>query len=101
MDGFSRWKRQLVLVAFTQSIRQAEFSQIPKKKLVAVTVRDTVGYLSQAFKAALRDNPRRDLDGSLSFLLEKTFKGYVNEDPGVKQQRVLPIIFLLKVLNLT
>ena len=53
--GFSCWRRQLVLVAFTQAIRQDEFSQVPKKRLVVVTVRDTIGYLYQAFKAYLRE----------------------------------------------
>ena len=64
------------------------------------TVRDTIGYLSQTFKAALRDNPRIDPDGSLSFLLEQTFKVYANEDPGVKQQKAIPILFLLKLIDL-
>ena len=101
MDGFSRWQKQLVLVAFTQAFRQAEFSQGPKKRLVAATVRDTIGYISQAFKAALRDDPKRDPDGSLSFLLESTFKGYANEDPVVKQPKSLPTTVLLKLLNLS
>ena len=100
LDGFSRWKRQLVLVAFTQAARQAGFLPGPKNRLIAETVRDTVGYLSQAFKEFLRDNPKKESDGSLSFLLEQTFKGSEDEDPGVKQQKGLPIIVILKVLNL-
>ena len=69
LDGFSRWKIQLVLFAFTQAVRTTKFLQGPKKKLVSATVRDTVGYLSQAFKEALRDDGRRDPYGSLSLLL--------------------------------
>ena len=91
LDGFSHCKIKLVLVAFTQAVRETEFLQGPKKRLVAVTVRYTIGYLSQAFKAYLRDNPRRDPDGSLSF--------FWNEYPGVKQQKEIPIIVLLKVLK--
>ena len=100
MDGLILWKRQLVLVAFAQAVRKAEFSQGPKKILVAATVRDTIGYLSQTSNSVLRDNLRRDQDGSFSFLLEQTFKEYVNEDPGVKQQKAIPIIVLLKLLDL-
>ena len=33
-------------------------------------------------------------------MLEQTFKEYVNEDPGVKQQKAIPIIVLLKLLDL-
>ena len=49
----------------------------------------------------LIDYLRRDPDGSFSLLLEQTFKGYANEDPGVKQQKEIPIITLLKLLDLT
>ena len=100
MDGFSCWKRQLFFVAFAQDVRQAEFSQGPKKRLVVATFRDTVGYLSQSIKAYLRDDLRRDPYGTLSLLLEKTLKGYANEDPGMKQQKALPIILFLKLLDL-
>ena len=72
----------------------------PKKRLITETVIDTIGYISQAFKAALRDDLRRDPDGSLSFVLEQTFKGSADKDPGVKQQKSIPIIVLLKVLDL-
>ena len=88
------------MVAFAQAVILAKFLQVSKKRLVAATVRDTVEYLYQYFRAALRDDPRRDQYESLLFFLEKTFKGYANEDPGVKQQKDLPIIVLLKVINL-
>ena len=88
------------MVAFTQSIRQANFLKEPKKRLVVATVRYTIGYLYQAFEAALRDDPRRDPYGSLSFLLEHIFKEYASKYPGVKQQKAIPIIVLLKVLDL-
>ena len=89
------------MVAFKEAVRQAGFLQVPKKILVAVTVIDTIGYLSQAFKEALKDDPRRDPDGSLSLFLEQNFKGYANKDPGVKQHKDIPIIVLLKVINLS
>ena len=70
------------------------------KILVAATVIDTVGYLSQVFKVTLREDPRIDPYGSLSFLLEHNFKGYANEDPGVIQQNALSIFVLLKAPDL-
>ena len=73
--------------------------QEKNKKLVAATVRDTIEYLSQAFRAAFRDNPVRDPYGSLLSFLEQTFKGYVNKDSGVKEQKAIPIFVLLKVLD--
>ena len=82
------------------SFHTGQFFQGPKKRLVAATVIDTIGYISQAFKTYLRDDPRRDPDGSLSFLFQQTFKVYANEDPGVKQQKVILIIFLLKLIDL-
>ena len=88
------------MVAFAQAVRKAEFSQGPKKILVAATVRDTIGYLSQAFEAALRAYTIRETYGTLSFLLEHTFKGYANEVPDVKQQKAIPIILLFKVFDL-
>ena len=88
------------MVAFAQAVSQAEFSQGPKERLVAATVIDTIGYLSQGFKSALRDDPRRDPDGPLSFVLEQIFNRYANKDPGVKQKKAIPIIVLLKVLGL-
>ena len=72
LDGFFRWKIHIVLVAFTQAVRQAEFLQGPKKRLVAATFRYTVGYLYQSFMADLRYYPKRDPYGSLSFQLEQT-----------------------------
>ena len=65
LDRFSCWQRQLVLIAFEKDVRQAEFSQVPKKILVAATFRDTIGYISKAFNASLRCYPRRDPDGWL------------------------------------
>ena len=64
LDGFSRCQRKIVLVAFTQDVRQSKFLQGQKKRLVAATVRDTILYLSQASKSDLRDDPRRYPDGS-------------------------------------
>ena len=72
---------------FTQAFRQAVFFQGPKKTLVASTVRDTVEYLPQAFKADLKDDQIRDPYVSLSLFLEQNFKGYANEDTCVKQKR--------------
>ena len=100
LDELSCWRIRIVLVSFAQIVRRAEFSQGPKKRLVAETVRDTVGHLSQAFKADLIDDPRRNPYGSLSFLLEHIFKGYANKYPGVKPQNTIQIIILLKVLDL-
>ena len=37
----------------------------------------------------------------MPLLLEQNFKGYANEDPGVKQQKELPIIIILEVLYLS
>ena len=62
MEKFSRWQIQLVLVALAQAVRQAEFLQVPKKRMVATTVRDTIGYLSQTckgiFKRRFEKRPR-------------------------------------------
>ena len=58
---------------------------VTKERLVTETVRDTVVYLSQAFKADLRYDPRRYPYESFPFLLEQTFKGYANEDPDLKK----------------
>ena len=100
LDGFSCWQRQLVLFDFTQAFRQAGFFQRPKKTLVASTVRDTVEYLPQAFKAYLKYDQIRYPYVSLSLFLEQNFKGYANEDTWVKQQKALPITVFLKVIDL-
>ena len=100
LDRFSICERKIVLVTFAQAVKQAEFVKGPKKILVAETVIDTAGCLSQAFKANLRYDWRIEPYGSLLFLLEQTFKGYTNEDPGTKQQKAFPIIIFLKILDL-
>lgn len=103
LDEFSTWQRQLILVAFAQSIRNADYcgkSNQRRAWLQAGTVKYSIGYLSQAFKAVQQPDPRRDAGGDICFLLEQTYRGYTNQDPGVvQQQKALPAVSVLKMMQ--
>ena len=103
LDEFSTWQRQHILVAFAQSIQNyCGKSNQRRAWLQAGTVKYSIGYLSQAFKADHQSDPHRDAGGDIcDFLLEQTYRGYTNQDPGgvVQQQKALPAVSVLKMMQ--
>jgi hypothetical protein len=60
--------------------------------LVSKTVRTAVDDISKTlFREYDKSDSRKDRDGVPSRLLQQQYQGYKNEDPGEKQQKVLPM----------
>ena len=59
-----------------------------------------MGHVAQAFRSALRPDPRLDCDGNTSYAMQQCFKGYVNLDPPEKQQKAIPFSVLLFMMKL-
>ena len=59
-----------------------------------------MGHVAQAFRSALRPDPRLDCDGNTSYAMQQCFKGYTNLDPPEKQQKAIPFTVLLMMMKL-
>ena len=59
-----------------------------------------MGHVAQAFRSALRPDPRLDSDWHISYAMQQCFKGYVNLDPPEKQQKAIPFTVLLFMMKL-
>ena len=97
LDGFEPWTRTLLFSAFTQAMREACFSKRHVKTLAEGTVRTTIDYVAQAFRADNRPDPRTDDGGRLSYILQQQYRGYKNLDKNTRQQKALPLIVLRAV----
>ena len=91
---FEPWIRTLLICAFAQAMREATFSKGNVNSLAEGTVRTTIDYVAQAFRADNRPDPKVDDGGRLSCVLQQQYKGYKNLDSNAKQQKVLPLIIL-------
>jgi hypothetical protein len=56
--------------------------------------------VAQAFKLAVRPDPRLDVDGKLAFILQRQLRGYQSTDPGEKPQVALTGSVLRKFYHL-
>ena len=90
-------ERVIVVSAFAQAIRSAEFSKSTIHRLGEDSVRNAVDHVAQTFRDRQYPDPRLDPDGKPSRLLSTQYKGYRNEDPHPKQQKALPASILLKL----
>ena len=91
LETFTPSQKITIFTAFCQSVREGDFSKDPTR---AGTIRDTIQYVSQAFKASLKPDPTSDLVGNRAFLIRQTLKGYENLDPPPKQQKALPFCII-------
>ena len=97
LDGLSKFQCNIIISAFGQAVRETTFSRCHKEHLVAGTVESTISYVSQAFRANARTDPRLDIDGKICFLLSEQYKGYKNLDGNKKKQKALPLSVLRKM----
>ena len=91
--------RTATLSAFSQSMRQAEFSSSAFRTLAQGTVRASVDHVAQTFRIRQRPDPRLDADGKLSCLLSQQYKGYKNTDKNSRQQKALPLIVVRQLVK--
>jgi len=100
LDGFDRGQRHKILSAFGQYIREGRFSTKPSKLLKADSVKATLDCVAQAFKLAVRPDPRLDADGKLAFVLQQQLRGYRSTNPGEVPQVALTGSILRKFYKL-
>jgi len=96
----SAWQRHIMLLAFVQAVRNAEYSLGRIKRLVATTVNDTIAYISQTFRLAQKQDHRLDKDKKTCILIQQTICGYKNQDPGVKQMKAIPVMLIRMIWKL-
>jgi hypothetical protein len=101
MDSYSLHDRNQLLGAFAQAVRIKTFSKSSKKydELVATTCSTAIGYVCQAFVATGRPNPSLDANGKTSFLLQRQYKGYRNNDPSCKHQKAIPVSLIQQMIQ--
>ena len=97
LEGMSQFQRNIVISAFAQAVREYTFSKRNKEHLAEGTVNATISYVSQAFWANARNDPRLDADGKPCFLLQEQWRGYKNKDKDRKKQKALPASVLRKM----
>jgi hypothetical protein len=101
LDGYSSHARNQLLGAFAHAVRVKAFSKRATKHahLVASTCQTAVGHVCQAFVAAGRPNPSLDANGKTSFLLQRQYKGYRNNDPACKHQKAIPLCLIHQMIQ--
>ena len=60
-----------------------------------------MSYVSQAFRANARNDPRLDIDGKTCFLLSEQYRGYKNLDKNRKKQKAIPLSVLRKMFEVS
>jgi hypothetical protein len=92
LDNLQPIHRVHFLCAFMHAVREGRYSR-GSEPLKASTAREAVDFVAQKFEAAFRPDPRSDLTGSISILLQRQTKGYQNADPAVQHEKALPCSF--------
>ena len=64
------------------------------------TVTTTLAHVAQIFRSNNRKDPRLDIDGKTSFILQEQYRGYSNLDGAQKKQKALPVMVLRKMLDM-
>ena len=101
LDGFSQLNKNIIMSGFAQAIRQGTFSSRNKTKLVEGSVTTALSHVAQTFRSNDRKDPRLDKDGKTCYYLQEQFRGYKNQDEGVKKQKALPLAVLRKMMELS
>ena len=82
-----------IFCAFAQYIRKAGYSN-RISNLAEGTVCHTIDNVAQTFREGHQRDPRLDIDGRPSRLLQQQLRGYKNADPPPKHQKALPVCIL-------
>lgn len=89
LEDFDCAAKQVLIAAFAQSVRDAEYSTAAFTSLAAGTVQAAVNYVAQTFIDHFKGDPRKDESGATSRLLSQQYRGYKNTDPPAKQQKAV------------
>jgi hypothetical protein len=103
LRGFTQHERHLLLGAFAQSARDCEWLKSSKgydHLVVAKSCHTAIDSVCQAFVESGYDDPRKDANGKLAFILQRQIKGYKNKDPSEKPQKAIPFGLLQKIITL-
>jgi hypothetical protein len=84
LDSFTRSQRNKIFGAFVIAVRQGRFSTKAHDTLALGTVRNTILDISATFRENDRQNPTKDDDLQLSFILSRQFRAFKNADPKEK-----------------
>ena len=63
LETFTLSQRNAICIGFCQALRQGELSGQSKGNL-AGAIRDSIGYVSQAFKSSMKPDPAADFTGA-------------------------------------
>jgi hypothetical protein len=100
LDSFTRAQRNRIMCAFAMAMRQARFSGPSYDKLAEGTIRNSLSDVCSTFRENGRSNPTKDDDRQLSFILQRLFRAFRNEDPNEKQQKAVPPNVILAIAQL-
>jgi hypothetical protein len=100
LDSFTKSQRNRIMGAFAMAMRQARFSGPSYHRLAEGTIRNTISDVCSTFRENGRPNPTKDDDMQLSFILQRLFRAFRNEDPNEKQQKAVPPNVILAIAQL-
>jgi len=100
LDKLTRHQQNIIISSFAQAVRQGTFSRRNHGHLVEGTITTTLAHVAQAFRANNRNDPRLDMDGKTSFILQEQYRGYSNQDNAKQKQKALPIMALRKMYDI-
>eukprot|EP00978_Attheya_sp_CCMP212_P014756 scaffold37761_cov49-Attheya_sp.AAC.5 len=97
LKDFDWGAQQVILGAFAQTVREAEYSTAAFSQLASATVKATVDYVAHTFDDNFKADPRRNSTGQTSRLLSMQYRGYKNQDPSAVQQKAITCSLLRQV----
>ncbi len=97
LDSFTRSQHNKIIGAFAMAVRQGGFLTKAHDTLASGTVRNTISDISTTFRENGRQNPTKDDDFLLSFILSRQFRAFKNADPKEKQQKAIPACVIAKI----
>ncbi|MGH7974184.1 MAG: hypothetical protein ACREBR_01565 [bacterium] len=100
LDKLSIHERHIMRGGFAAAVRRGQFSKERDKELGEGTVRASVDYVSQTFRARNRRDPRHDDEGHLAHVLQRQFRGYKNQDSAERPQHAISATVLRTIFSL-
>ncbi len=102
LQGFCPASRTRLFGAFAAALRRRAFSLPSEKDLAGGTVQEAVAKLGEIYRANMGYNPYHGEGNHGSGphpSLARQFKGMKNQDPGLKQQKALPVCVYRMIIH--
>ena len=79
--------------AFAMALREGQFSH-DHSALADGTIRSSISYVVSTFREEGRQNPTKDKDMELGWILHRLYHAFKNKDPKLVRQKAIPFLVI-------